>query len=67
MSIALLFWGILFSAIGLGYFLYGKRQTALVPLVCGLCLMLMPFVVYNSYVLVTLCVVLIFIPYHWRE
>ncbi len=67
MSIPLLFWGILFSAIGLGYFIYGKRQTALNPLICGLCLMLMPFVVHNSYVLVPLCALLVFIPYYWRE
>ncbi|HCM32392.1 MAG TPA: amino acid transport protein, partial [Acinetobacter radioresistens] len=28
--------GVLFSSIGLGYFLYGRKQSMTVPLVCGL-------------------------------
>lgn len=28
--------GVLFSSIGLGYFIYGKKQKVIVPLVCGL-------------------------------
>ena len=31
--------GLIFSFIGLGYFLYGKKQKKMVPLVCGLLLM----------------------------
>ena len=34
---AALFWGLLFSSIGLGYFIYGKRQQAPGPLVSGTC------------------------------
>jgi hypothetical protein len=37
-----LLWGLLFGSIGLGYFIYGKRQRAVVPLVCGLALMIFP-------------------------
>ena len=33
-----LFLGVVFGAFGLGYFVYGKRQQALVPLTCGLLL-----------------------------
>lgn len=66
MSIALLLWGVLFSAIGLGYFLYGKKQTALVPLACGMLLMVVPFFIYNSYALVAVCSVLVALPYYWR-
>ena len=40
---AALFWGLLFSSIGLGYFIYGKRQHASVPLVCGIALMVFPY------------------------
>jgi hypothetical protein len=34
---AALFRGLLFSSIGLGYFIYGNRQRAPVPLVPGSC------------------------------
>ncbi len=36
MDTGLLLWGLLFSSIGLGFFLYGKKQGAIVPLMCGL-------------------------------
>lgn len=36
MSTASLLWGISFSAIGVGFFVYGKRQGMIVPWVCGL-------------------------------
>jgi len=42
-----LLWGLLFGSIGLGYFIYGKKQRAVVPLVCGLALMLFPYFVSN--------------------
>ncbi len=42
MSASLLLWGVLFSSIGLGYFIYGKKQNATVPLVCGIALMIIP-------------------------
>jgi len=32
---AWLLWGLLFGSFGLGYFVYGKKQKAVVPLVCG--------------------------------
>jgi hypothetical protein len=31
-----LLWGLLFGAFELGFFVYGKKQKAFVPLVCGL-------------------------------
>ena len=42
-----LFLSILWGAIGLGYFVYGKRQRSMVPLLCGLGLMLFPYFVEN--------------------
>lgn len=52
MSEASLIWGVLFGAIGLGYFVYGKRQRAIVPLVCGVALMVVPYMVPNAWLLV---------------
>src|SRR6266571_6497897 len=39
---------LLFSAVGVGYFIYGKRQRATVPLVCGLVLMIFPYFVSST-------------------
>ena len=38
-------WGILFGSVGAGFFLYGKKQGAVVPLVCGLLLIVFPYFV----------------------
>lgn len=35
-----LFLGVIFSSIGLGYFLYGKKQKMTIPLTVGLVLMI---------------------------
>lgn len=45
MSGSLLFVGLVFGAIGTGYFVYGRRQNAIVPLVSGLLLMVVPYFV----------------------
>ena len=42
-----LLFSILWSAIGLGYLVYGKRQRSVAPLFCGLGLMLFPYFVEN--------------------
>jgi hypothetical protein len=66
MNPSTLLWGLLFSSIGLGLFLYGKKQRAVVPLVCGLVLMIFPYFVSNNLALVAIGVVLTAIPYFLR-
>jgi len=63
---AILLWGLLFSSIGLGFFVYGKKQGAIVPLVCGLALMVYPYFVTNAAILVAIGAALIAIPYFVR-
>ncbi|HEU4655593.1 MAG TPA: hypothetical protein VFS47_16515 [Steroidobacteraceae bacterium] len=63
MSTSLLLWGLLFSSIGLGYFLYGKKQKTVVPLVCGLALMIFPYFISSVGLLVAIGIVLAAIPY----
>ena len=63
MTTSILLWGLLFSSIGVGFFLYGKKQKAVVPLVCGLALMVYPYFVTNTVFLVVIGVVLMAIPY----
>jgi len=45
MSESALYWGVLWGAIGLGFFVYGKKQRAPLPWVCGLLLMVFPYFV----------------------
>ena len=66
MDTAQIVWGMLFGAIGAGYMVYGKRQRAIVPLACGLALMLFPYVVSNNWGIVITGVVLMAIPYFVR-
>ena len=61
-----LFWGLIFGSIGLGYFVYGKKQRSVVPLVCGLGLMVFPYFVSNTVVLVIVGLLLSAIPYFVR-
>ena len=63
---AWLLWGLLFGSIGLGYFIYGRKQKAVVPLVCGLALMLFPYFVSNMVLLVGIGALLAAIPYFLR-
>jgi hypothetical protein len=61
-----LWWGLLFGSIGLGFFVFGKRQKKVVPLVCGVGLMIFPYFVSNTLLLVAIGVMLIVIPYFLR-
>jgi hypothetical protein len=61
-----LLWGLLFGSIGLGFLIYGRKQRAVVPLLSGLALMVFPYFVSNIFLLVTVGIVLIAIPYFVR-
>src|SRR3569832_1384905 len=63
---SLLLWGLLFSSIGLGYFIYGRKQRAIVQLLSGLALMVFQYFVANVYVFVGTGAVLIAVPYFIR-
>jgi hypothetical protein len=64
---AWLLWGLLYGSIGLGFFMYGRKQRAPVPLLCGIALMVFPYFVANVVLLVAIGAVLIVIPYFFRE
>ena len=64
-STAFLLWGVLFSSIGFGFFIYGKKQGNAPILVCGVLLMIYPYCVSNTYLLVLLGVLITAIPYFW--
>jgi len=66
MSESWLLWGVLFGSIGLGFFVYGRKQRRVVPLVCGLALMIFPYFVSSTILLVTIGIVLTVMPYFVR-
>jgi len=61
-----LFWALLFGSFGLGFFIYGRKQKAVVPLVCGLVLMIFPYFISNTILIVAIGVMLIVVPYFVR-
>lgn len=65
-STSSLIWGMLFGAIGIGFFTYGRRQRALVPLFTGIALIVFPYFVPNVTVLLIVGAILVAIPYFIR-
>lgn len=66
MSTASLLWGLLFGSIGVGFFIYGKRQQMVVPLVCGLALMVYPYFVAGTLLILLIGIALMVAPYFLR-
>ena len=67
MSTASIFWGFLFGSIGIGFFIYGRKQQKMVPLACGLLLMVFPYFVTNTILLVVIGALLMAAPYFLRS
>lgn len=63
MTTALFFWGLLFGSVGLGLFVYGRKQRARVPMVCGVALMVLPYVISDPSLLLAVGIALVVIPY----
>jgi hypothetical protein len=55
--------GILTGAVGMGYFIYGKRQTKFAPLLAGMMLCVYPYFVDSVLWLVVIGVVLMAAPF----
>ena len=53
---------ILFSSIGLGYFIFGKKQARPVVLIAGVLLMVVPYLIGNNYLLTAVCVLIMAAP-----
>ena len=64
---ASVWWGMLFGAIGVGYFIYGKKQSMIVPLVCGIALIVYPWFVSGAWLTLIIGVVLMAVPYFVRH
>jgi hypothetical protein len=66
MDSSLLLWSVLFGGIGGGFFLYGKKQKALVPLAVGVALIVLPYFISHVVLLLLIGAVLVVLPYYLR-
>lgn len=62
MNTANLLWALLFGSIGMGYFIYGKKQSNMVVRYVGVALMVYPYFISNTIVLVAVGVCLLILP-----
>jgi hypothetical protein len=62
-SSSIMAWSVLFGGIGIGYFMYGKKQKAIVPLCSGLALFVFPYFMPSVTMLLIVGIVLVAIPY----
>jgi predicted membrane protein len=60
---SLLVSAMIFGSIGLGFYIYGKRQKAKVPLYCGIALFIFPYFVSNIYTLIAVGFTLVALPF----
>jgi hypothetical protein len=67
LNIPSLILALIFSSIGLGYFLYGKRQQQFVFLLAGLALMIYPYIVSGAFVMTVVGLVLLAVPFAARQ
>ena len=62
-----LIFGMLFGAVGAGYCLYGKQQRRIVPMLCGVALMVFPYAVENVILLLLIGVALMVAPFYFSD
>ena len=67
MNASTLMWGVLFGSIGFGYFMYGRKQKAVLPLLSGLGLMVCPYFITNTILLVCAGIVMVALPFVIRR
>ncbi|MCI5189417.1 MAG: hypothetical protein D3905_06395 [Candidatus Electrothrix sp. AS4_5] len=63
---AQLFWGMMFGAIGSGFFIYGKKQSAFIPLGTGILLFVFPYFITNIYLMLLVGFALMAVPYFFK-
>ena len=57
---------VLFGSIGTGYFIYGKKQRQVIPLLTGIALCVYPYFLSNAYALVVVGILLMAVPWFIR-
>lgn len=60
---SILIWGTLFGGIGIGYFIYGKKQKRPVAFFSGVCLFIVPYFINDALPMVLASVALMVLPF----
>jgi len=60
---SLLIWGMMFGVIGYGFFSYGRKQKAAVPLLSGIMLSVLPYLVSDVDMLIISGIALALLPF----
>ncbi|MBW2247205.1 MAG: hypothetical protein JRF62_08375 [Deltaproteobacteria bacterium] len=63
MNTSTLMWGVIFGSIGLGFFVYGKKQKAIIPFFSGIGLIVFPYFISNVFILIITGIVLVALPF----
>ena len=63
MNTSILMWGVIFGSIGLGFFVYGKKQKAIIPFFSGIGLIVFPYFISNVFILIITGIVLVALPF----
>ena len=67
MDTTILLLSVLFSSIGFGYFLYGRKQRKNVPFICGMILMIFPYFIGNLWAMLAIGIAVSATPYFIRN
>ncbi len=66
-SAASLIWGMIFGTIGSAFFIYGKKRSALIPLLSGAILFFIPYFISNTVMLIIVGIIFMALPFLWRN
>jgi hypothetical protein len=58
--------GVFSGALGFGYFIYGKKQQKIVPLIAGMALCVVPYCIADNLYCIAACVVLAVLPFAFQ-
>lgn len=66
MAESTIWWGLLFGTLGIGYFVYGKRQRMVMALASGVALMVFPYFISNTFLLLVVGAALLALPFLFK-
>ncbi len=66
-SAASLIWGMIFGTIGSAFFIYGKKRSALIPLLSGAILFFIPYFISNIVMLIIVGIIFLVLPFLWQN
>jgi hypothetical protein len=67
MDTTLLFTGLIFGSIGMGYILYGRKQLHMTALVTGVALCIFPYFISNLWLTIAVGTGLVLLPFMIRR